>query len=409
MYPILDDIFREVARLFPDSYMHIGCDEAVYGRDEDCRARAAAAGAERMISDHINRLNRMARKYGKTSIIWGDIVLKQSGILKLLDRDIVVEDWVYGMDVRADGLLKLREAGFRTLAAPSLMWGGWRLSVAREHAINVGSFSRHAAAARAEGVVTTIWYPQRYVAGSLGPGIAWAADQAWNPGGRAVEDVTTAYLLHRFGLRPTAKRRETALRLWDLGQREGSISAGCWPEGSPLADRIAPESMKQDNEYARRILGIAKALRDDLPSVKSNRGDYESLIVATESAEHIALRRKTGAKVAGLIRKAADALGQDSDEPARASLLEAAKEIRAIETEREKALSRIVDMWDRDRYPDDPERTEENPGNTLMPWFGSRKIFGAVAALAERIENLADKPDRAAIEALLNNNLKTQE
>jgi len=401
-YEFLEDVISEVAGIFPDECTHIGCDEASYGACEKCKARAAACGEEKLISGHINRLNGIVNGLGKTSIVWGDIILRSEEMLSMLDKNIIVENWDYKETVRRDKLAMLREHQRRALAGPALMWNGYKICPSRNNFENTRRFCEHARAENAEGVATTVWLTQRCIPTTLGYGIAWAAENAWSakPGG--LEDVAAAYLRHRFGLEPTTERTDRMARMADVGQREGTISPAFWWKTEMLLDLEGPASEDRAG-YAAKLRGLESGLKSDLALVRFHRQDYESHMLAAACGEHIVLRQETGAEAVRLIREAQEALKVGKTERAQTALRRAAEVVRDMENARAALFARMQEHWDIDRYHDDAERSGGGVGGShiLNWWFGSKDTYGYAEDLAMKLAALAAKPDSAELDALL--------
>ena len=77
-YALLDDVFRELAELFPSSYIHIGGDEvntAQWMRCPDCKALMAREGlkdGEALQAYFMNRVSKIVEKYGKNPCVWNE-------------------------------------------------------------------------------------------------------------------------------------------------------------------------------------------------------------------------------------------------------------------------------------------------------------------------------------------------
>lgn len=404
VYSFLEDVIREVATLFPDSYVHIGCDEANYALCDKCKTVAAKTGQDKLIANHINRLNAIVKRYGKTSVIWGDIVLRSEELLSLLDRDIVIENWDYKETVTAEKLSLLRSDGRPALAGPALMWNGYKICPSRNNFENVRRFCAHAKAQEAEGVATTIWLTQRCVPGNFGYGIAWAAEHSWSQTPMDESGVAAAYLFYRFGLDPTPERVDRIVRLLDLGQKEGTISPAFWWKVEKLLDLEKPEQRAVCEAYASKVRGLEKGLAGDLLSVRFNRPDFESLLLTAACGEHLVTRQETGALTVGLIREATKHLEASQVESAKKALADAAKSVSRMERDRYILFRRLQDHWVRDRYPDDCERYGEGGiggSQTLMWWFGSKDTYGYAEYILERLEELAANPELSAVASLL--------
>ncbi|MEI6913713.1 MAG: family 20 glycosylhydrolase, partial [Armatimonadota bacterium] len=249
IYPLLDEVIKEVAGLFPGPYIHIGMDEATFAKDEQCLIRAKKIGQGRMMSEHINRVNAIVQKYGKTSIIWADVVLRYPDALNTLDKSVICENWDYKSSVTPDGLRKLKAAGLTTIAAPALVWNGWRLMPSSDNLENVCKFALQAKAEGAMGLVATIWVPTRWVPGSLGPGIAWTGAQCENPGSQDLPGLMKRYSATRFGIAPTANLTQALVRCAaNVGQED--LSAGFWWKKGMLVSHSEAPIRQLDMDYS---------------------------------------------------------------------------------------------------------------------------------------------------------------
>ncbi len=79
-FSFLDDVFREVAELFPGPYIHIGGDEVIKDHWQDC-ARCQALMQREGLEDlgqlqayFINRTEKIVNAYGKSIIGWDEIL-----------------------------------------------------------------------------------------------------------------------------------------------------------------------------------------------------------------------------------------------------------------------------------------------------------------------------------------------
>lgn len=398
IYPLLEDIIKEVSSLFPDDWIHLGCDEAAYGRDQSCQSKMEEIGADRMIADHINRLSRICEKYGKRAVIWGDVVLREKRICELLDKNIIIEDWSYGREVTSDHLKQIKSIGLRALAAPALIYGGCRVAPSNDNYLNVANFTRLAFQAKADGIVATVWYPQRYVPGSLGPGIAVTAAQAWNPGGQDQKSVMAAYLVQRFGLDPTPERLDAMMKLGSAGQRQGSLEAGIWSDKQQLLSHTTPEGITADDLYIASVRGLGR-LSGDLSSVKINKESFESLVLVADIAEHLANRRLVAREVSRLIAEAKSNLRAGDYAATKSKLLEAAKAIDVMENERMRIWNQMIRVWDHDRYVDSELRNGNGDENNLYWWFANTNTntVGYAAQLAKSLQDAGGTTEAARI------------
>ncbi len=401
IYRFLDDVIKETAELFPDPYLHIGCDEASIATEPKCKALLEEIGEDNMVSKHINQVNGIVRKYNKRSIIWGDIVLKPNKMLELLDKDIVIEHWEYGNDVTDEKLLYLKKSGFNGLAAPSLMWGGWRICPAMYMFENVGRLSELAHKAELDGVVTTIWLPQRYIPRTIGPGIAYSAQEAWNPGIHPLRHTIAAYLQNRFSLQPTDERIDNILSLSRIGRRESALSSAFWSSLSELFQLSSEECTHEVEKEAKLVNGLEVRLQKDLQEVASNKKDFEFFILTAALAQHLSKRKLAAGKIVSLIKETQQLAGEDKKEEASKRLHAAANIIYELEKECSNLFAQMQEAWDLDRYPTDPERIGEGTNDNLYRWLGNKEVFGYSLCLAEELKKLALNSDLTELDKLL--------
>jgi|GEM_PF-993886 len=94
----IDGLIAESASVFPSPYIHLGGDEPYairrWASCPDCRARMereGVTGLEALYHVFINDLDRMAKRRGKTLIVWNDAV--HPGIAPEPEKDIIIDAW----------------------------------------------------------------------------------------------------------------------------------------------------------------------------------------------------------------------------------------------------------------------------------------------------------------------------
>lgn len=112
-YALLEDVFRELAEVFPSEWVHIGGDEvstAQWKRCPDCQALMAAEGLSDVgLQAHfMNRVAKIIAKYGKKPCVWNEAI--DAGTLT---KSAMVYGW---KDVAA--CRKATSAGYKTVVMP---------------------------------------------------------------------------------------------------------------------------------------------------------------------------------------------------------------------------------------------------------------------------------------------------
>lgn len=387
-----DRQIREFVEIFPGPYIHIGCDEVRFEALDSVASRIQTLGAERFFANYLNRVNRIARKYDKTCIMWGDNIVRHhlNDTLKLLDPDIIVEDWNYNARPPVRGVRLMRDAGISGLLAPAVAYSGASVICPGKYNMdNIRYFAAYAKEFEMLGLNATVWGAQRCLPGSLERAYGWAADQAWNPGGNDERGAMAAYLVHRFGLEPTRARVERIWRLREVGQPQGRLNRYLWDSASALARHGDPGQQSENAEYAKAVEGIADGFRRDLRHVKANRKEYESLITVAAVGEHNALRRLTAQEVVTRVRDAVEALEAGDRSDAASELRFAAEAVKRMNAEHKKLHPQLEKIW-RPYY-----------GDLEIWWFTTPEAEAYVEKLAAQLDELAKNPDIESVKGLL--------
>lgn len=175
---LFKDLAQELMLAFPDTkYFHIGGDETLsLGDCPKCAAIEKEKGRGYLYARYIGEVCALVKKMGLIPIVWGDILLKYPEQLKMLPKDIIINDWDYystsdsageiaSLDIgtkkttglgHADTLAK---AGFPVLASPSVRSapdGVYNVDVTM-HLNNVGAYCRKAVNTHMHGVLITSW------------------------------------------------------------------------------------------------------------------------------------------------------------------------------------------------------------------------------------------------------------
>ena len=90
-------IFADVLSLHHSKYIHIGCDETrLLGKCKRCAKYLETHSISELFVQYVSRMCALAESFGKTPIIWADILLKYPEAVDKLPKNLVVMDWNYG-------------------------------------------------------------------------------------------------------------------------------------------------------------------------------------------------------------------------------------------------------------------------------------------------------------------------
>ena len=114
-YQLLDDIFKEVADIFPSEYIHIGGDEVNFNWwrqcpdcQKLCREKGISVGPQ--LEEHfLMRVSDILSRYNRKAVVWNEAIRGGK-----MPKNTVVCGW-YGIK----GCLEAMDGGYPTIAMPS--------------------------------------------------------------------------------------------------------------------------------------------------------------------------------------------------------------------------------------------------------------------------------------------------
>ena len=182
-YKFLDDAFSECLPAYGSKLFNASCDETWDLGQGKSRELCLKVGVDRIYLDHVKKINRLAAKYGKRMMIWGDIILQHPELIPEIPKDIILLDWGYGAGADLRNMAAFKKAGLEFWTCPGV--SAWHRIFAHFHNASRNIAERAAAGEKygAAGLLNTHWgdggHPQ--MQSSAYRGYAWGAEQSWTP------------------------------------------------------------------------------------------------------------------------------------------------------------------------------------------------------------------------------------
>lgn len=180
---LLEDLIAEYCRLPGGGHVHVGGDESFnFATCPECREAVGRKGRGPLLAEHFNKVNRIVKKHGRKTMIWGDMLLYYPGCVGNLDKDIVICDWFY-KPVEHDyeisiynwretpSLRMFKEAGLETVICPRSHLDFW------SDARNISSLVGRGEANGAKGFLNTVWELGRLPYALCYPSLAYGAER----------------------------------------------------------------------------------------------------------------------------------------------------------------------------------------------------------------------------------------
>lgn len=204
-WSFLDAVFGELVEAFPDAaYIHVGGDEFEpgFGKCERCKATVASRGIGALYADHMNRLNTLVKKRGRTMLFWpshhgptpelSEMTLKYQA---QLEKDCIPTEWIYHGPAAYPTIEAYQQAGFRDVfCSPAVESYSrvWPDHITTFRAVQ--GFYRAGRDRGGGGAYCTTW---EFMHGALWEnswyGLLFAAECSWNPSGTGRTEYTRRF------------------------------------------------------------------------------------------------------------------------------------------------------------------------------------------------------------------------
>jgi len=157
-YKFVADLYREIDRIFPSKFFHIGADETFELGQGRSAEETKEKGVGKVYFKHINRVRDILKPYNRRLMMWGDIALSHPDLLGEIPKEMIVMNWAYGArDSYASRIEPFKKAGLEQFVCPSV-WNFNLIFPNEENAItNIKNFVRDGQEAGAIGVMNTNW------------------------------------------------------------------------------------------------------------------------------------------------------------------------------------------------------------------------------------------------------------
>jgi hypothetical protein len=376
-------LYREIAAIFPSTYLHGGCDEVNWGGSALSKKALQTKTRPQFWAEYLNSLNQTSQKLGKQFIVWGDFVLhKEPEILDKLDKSIVIMDWNYWENSSAtvhEAFMQVRANGSRAIGAPGLINYKWGPRAGTEQLRNIDAFADAYLGSNDNnslGVILTNWVPSRYIQSSIWDGFAYAA-VAFNQGTAIAQTTAFRRFVERHYRAPWNEDWSEAFQIiYDSAPSVGEAARQWMGLVLPVpwsSDRQLEAALTNRTPRPNPFTRLRSLLVQVETSVMRNVSDFQAFQLCAEYLERMFWRESV------LIEHSAKPLDRET-----ATLL-----IQSIAA-RDAALAAAMQKdWDTGRFPDSAAKSQ--PVVDLAPKDQLLFQWNRAAAYSA---SLAAHPDR---------------
>ncbi|NOY82570.1 MAG: family 20 glycosylhydrolase [Kiritimatiellaeota bacterium] len=210
----LDDVYGELVEAFPYSeFIHVGGDEfeTAFGKCPKCRQVVAKGGLGELYALHMNRLNQLVEKHGRTTLFWPSHNGPTPALSRMtlqyadkLDKNMIPTEWIYHGPAAYPTVAEYQAAGFKDVfCSPAVVdysrvWPDYPTTFR-----GISGFFRWGAKRGCGGAYCTTW---EFMHGALIEnsmyGLLYAAECSWAPAGTSRDDFDRRFGAWWFGLGP---------------------------------------------------------------------------------------------------------------------------------------------------------------------------------------------------------------
>jgi len=289
-YELLDDLYAEYLGNFSSPWLNANCDEPVDLGKGLSRGRAETEGSAAIFASHVARVQELAAKHGKKTMIWADFIFEHREVLPLLPKGLLLIDWWYEANHDFERVKLLRESGIPFMAAAGT--SAWNTLFPRlENALaNIRGYAEAAKRHGAEGLLVTEWGDGGHgnLLGNSIFGFAFGAQAAWGPTDVDGRTFDQAFSLHLFS-DPSAAAGRLYRRLGSLHET-GFDHFNHSPLKTLFFDDVieAKFTSKAKRPVLERTLErlrrVAKDFKRDREKLRSRPAEHEELRYAIEAS-----------------------------------------------------------------------------------------------------------------------------
>jgi len=186
-YKLLEELLSEIVPAFSSKFFNIGCDE-VWDLGTG-KSKKMAQGKGELYLSHILKVKEMLDKYGKTTMLWGDMLLHYPEIIPEIPKDVIVMNWHYGSEKFEDEnyyrpfIEAFQKAGLAQFACTGTSSWLRLFSDLRLANKNMSCLISEAHKYGAKGIMNTNWGDggNYNLLGNAWHGFAFSAEAAWSP------------------------------------------------------------------------------------------------------------------------------------------------------------------------------------------------------------------------------------
>ena len=179
----LTEVYEELIPAFSSDYFNINADEAWDLARGKLKPLADSLGAGSIYASHVKPLLTTVLQNGKIPMMWGDMALQYLNVFDAIPKETTILTWVYeDLDSFNYWIDPIVQRGFEFWVCPGILNSDRVMPDFNVATKNIQNLINQGHSSGAAGVLLTIWDDGgRHFFSRDWYGVAYGADQSWNP------------------------------------------------------------------------------------------------------------------------------------------------------------------------------------------------------------------------------------
>lgn len=286
---LVENMLEQFIPLFSSKKFNICGDETFDLGKGKSKDKADKIGEGKLYVDFLNKVVSIVKKYDKTVMFWGDVILRHTDLLNEVPEDLICLNWDYSNEVTEEKTRLMAECKREQYVSPGV--GSWNqlVSYMDKAFENIRRMANYAVKYKAAGVLNTDWgdFGHINLLASSMPGMIYGAALSWNPNDKTSNNSEGDFTEIYKGI-SRVEYGDKSLKLVSLLNDLTRNHEIRWEEVVAFKERY--DTLKEkletfdveylENEY-KMACGIEERLMSLLKDIE-NKYDVQELIIATQ-------------------------------------------------------------------------------------------------------------------------------
>lgn len=289
---LVESMLEQYIPLFTSKKFNICGDETFDLGKGKSKAKADKIGEGKLYVDFLNKVVSIVKKYDKTVMFWGDVILRHTDLLNEIPEDLICLNWDYSNEVTEEKTRIMAEAKREQYVSPGV--GSWNqlVSYMDKSFENIRRMVNYGVKYNATGVLNTDWgdFGHINLLASSMPGMIYGAALSWNPNDETSNNSESDFTEIYKGI-SRIEYGDKSLKVVSLLNDLTKNHEMRWEEVVAFKERY--DTLKEkletfDVDYLENEYKIVCKVEDELVSVLKdieNKYDIQELIIAAEGME----------------------------------------------------------------------------------------------------------------------------